>query len=80
MVDCDRSLELLSDLRDEVLADADTIWIRAHLQGCGNCNGIFLDLEMIVLTARSLGSENGLAYPDENGLWERIGAGRRTIH
>ena len=80
MADCERSLELLSDLRDGFLADADTNWVRAHLDGCGNCNGIFQDLEMIVLTARTLGSENGLAYPDENVLWERIGAGRRIIH
>ena len=80
MADCERSLDLLSDLRDGVLADMDATWVRAHLDGCVNCNGVFLDLEVIVLAASALGSDNGLAYPDENGLWERIGAGRRIVH
>ena len=80
MADCDRSLDLLSDLRDGVLADMDASWVKAHLDGCGDCNGVFLDLEVIVVTARALASDNGLAYPDENGLWERIGIRRNIVH
>ena len=80
MADCERSLGLLSDMRDGLLGDGDAAWVRTHLDGCGECNGIFLDLELIVTAALSLRQENGLSYPDEQLLWERIGARRRTVH
>lgn len=80
VVDCDKSLELLSDFRDGALTEIDVTWITSHLDGCIGCKGIFEELEMIVVTARTLGSENGLAYPDENLVWQRIGISKRIIH
>src|SRR3712207_4194092 len=79
MVECERSLPLLSDLRDGILAETDVVWVRAHLDGCVGCKEIFQDIDSIVLTALTLRSDNGLAYPDEELLWQRIG-GKRTIH
>jgi predicted anti-sigma-YlaC factor YlaD len=79
-VDCERSLGLLSDMRDGALGETDAVWVRTHLDGCLDCNGVFLDLELIVTAALSLRNENGLAYPDEQLLWERIGVRKRTIH
>ena len=80
MVDCERSLDLLSDMRDGVLMEPDVTWVKTHLDGCVDCHGVLLDLEIIVTTALSLRAENGLAYPDEQILWERIGVRKRPIH
>jgi predicted anti-sigma-YlaC factor YlaD len=80
MVDCERSLDLLSDMRDGVLTEPEATLVRAHLDGCDDCNVVFLDLEVIVTAALSLRAENGLAYPDEQLLWERIGVRKRTVH
>ncbi len=80
MVDCDKSLELLSDLRDGLLAESEMTLIRAHLDGCVGCKDVFIDIELIVSIASTLHTENGLAYPDEEILWQRIGVKRSTVH
>jgi len=36
-------------------------------------------LTLIVQTATALRSDNGIAYPDEEVLWQRVNA-RRIIH
>lgn len=80
MVDCEKSLELLSDLRDGVLVESEVTLIKAHLDGCVGCKDVFIDIESIVTVASTLRTENGLAYPDEQILWERIGVFKRTVH
>jgi hypothetical protein len=62
-VECEKSLELLSDLRDGSLVEAEISWVRTHLDGCVGCKDVFVDIESIVLIANSLGSENGLCLP-----------------
>lgn len=79
MSDCEKSLGLLSDFRDGGLDELEVTWIKAHLDGCGDCHGIFKELDMIVATAGSLRVEDAIAFPDEDAVWVRIGM-KRTGH
>jgi hypothetical protein len=78
-MDCDRSIELLSDYDAGLLGDDDILFVRAHLLGCADCDGVFRDLKLIVQTALAMRSENGIAYPDEEVLWQRLSA-HRIVH
>jgi len=75
-MDCDRSIELLSEYSAGSLGDDDVIFVRTHLTGCVDCDGVFQDLKLIVQTALAMRSENGIAYPDEEVLWQRVSASR----
>ena len=75
-MDCARSIELLSEYSAGTLGDDDQIFVRTHLTGCADCDGVFRDLKLIVQTALAMRSENGIAYPDEEALWQRLSAGR----
>ena len=79
MVDCTRSLELLSEFRDGSLGEPEVVWVRTHLDGCGPCKGIFDDLDAIAATARTLTVES-IAFPDENIIWQRIGFSGGIVH
>jgi hypothetical protein len=78
-MDCARSIELLSEYTADSLGENDKIFVRTHLLDCKDCNGVFEDLRLIVQTATLLRSENGVAYPDEEILWQRVSA-RRIVH
>jgi hypothetical protein len=75
-MDCSRSIELLSEYSAGSLGENDSIFVRTHLLDCKDCNGVFEDLRVIVQTATLLRSENGIAYPDEELLWQRVSVGR----
>ena len=75
-MDCAKSIELLSDYSAGSLGDEDSIFVRTHLGACVDCDGVFRDLKLIVETALAMRSENGIAYPDEEVLWQRLSAGR----
>ena len=75
-MDCARSIELLSEYTAGSLGEHDSIFVRTHLLDCKDCNGVFEDLSVIVQTATLLRSENGIAYPDEELLWQRVCMGR----
>ena len=75
-MDCARSIELLSDYDAGLLGGADGIIVRTHLSTCADCDGVFRDLQLIVQTAFAMRSENGIAYPDEEALWQRLCASR----
>jgi len=75
-MDCARSIELLSEYRAGSLGDDEQIFISTHLSACADCDGVFRDLKLIVQTAIAMRSENGIAYPDEDGLWQRLSASR----
>ena len=77
MSDCEKSLGLLSDFRDGGLDELEVTWIKAHLDGCGDCHGIFKELDMIVATAGSLRVEDAIAFLDEDIVWVRIGMKRK---
>jgi hypothetical protein len=78
-MDCARSIELLSEYNAGSLGDDDINFVRTHLLGCADCDGVFLDLRLIVQTALAMRSENGIAYPDEEVLWQRLNA-NRIVH
>jgi predicted anti-sigma-YlaC factor YlaD len=78
-MDCDRSIELLSDYNAGSLGADEVIFVQTHLTGCTDCHGVFEDLRQIVLTAIAMRSENGIAYPDEDALWQRLSA-NRIVH
>ena len=78
-MDCARSIELLSEYSAGSLGEADSTFVSTHLSACADCDGVFKDLEVIVRTAAALRSENGIAYPDEEVLWQRLSA-RRIVH
>ena len=78
-MDCAKSIELLSEYSAGSLADDDSIFVRTHLTACADCNGVLEDLKLIVQTAVAMRSENGIAYPDEEVLWQKVST-RRLIH
>ena len=78
-MDCAKSIELLSEYSAGSLGDDDSVFIRTHLTACADCNGVLEDLKLIVQTAIAMRSENGIAYPDEEVLWQKVSA-RRIVH
>jgi hypothetical protein len=78
-MDCDRSIELLSDYDAGLLGDEEIVFVKTHLLGCADCDGVFHDLKLIVQTALAMRSENGIAYPDEDALWQRLNS-NRIVH
>ena len=78
-MDCARSIELLSEYTAGSLGDDDSIFVRTHLTACADCNGVLEDLKLIVQTAIAMRSENGIAYPDEEVLWQKVST-RRVVH
>ena len=79
-MDCDKSLELLSEYQAEGLAETESLTIRIHLEICNGCLDVFRDLDLIVKAAATIGEADGIAYPDENALWVRLQIGQKIIH
>jgi anti-sigma factor ChrR (cupin superfamily) len=75
-MDCAKSIELLSEYSAGSLGDDDILFVQTHLTACADCDGVFHDLKLIVQTALAMRSENGIAYPDEEVLWQRVSASR----
>ena len=78
-MDCARSIELLSEYDAGLLGDDDRLFVVTHLSTCADCDGVFRDLKLIVQVALSMRTENGIAYPDEEVLWQRLNS-TRIIH
>ena len=78
-MDCARSIELLSEYDAGLLGDDDVLFVKTHLSACADCDGVFRDLKLIVQTALAMRSENGIAYPDEESLWQRLSV-NRIVH
>ena len=79
-MDCAKSLELLSDFRDGALGKEDKVFVKGHLADCPPCAGVFQDLDLIVVAASSLRRDDGLTFPDEDAIWQRMSLGARTVH
>lgn len=81
MMDCAKSLELLSDFHDGSLDDVGRMEVQTHLTLCRPCAGVFSDLDAIVMAATTLRStEQELTFPDEQAIWQRMNFAGRTIH
>ncbi len=79
-MDCAKCLELLSEFRDGLLVDSDQTLVSAHLSICLPCMGIFKDLDSIVAAATAfLRGEDGISFPDEAVIWQRVSV-KRTAH
>lgn len=78
-MNCTESLALLSDYHDALLAADESLQVRLHLLDCQPCDGIFLELHMIVLTATELRDEDVLFLPDETVFWERLVLHQRAM-
>ncbi|HEY0385288.1 MAG TPA: zf-HC2 domain-containing protein [Pyrinomonadaceae bacterium] len=71
-MDCTESLVLLSDYRDGLLNEAVRALISKHLEECPPCNGLYLDIDIIVTSAPGMRADDGINYPDENIIWQRV--------
>ena len=78
-MDCAKSLEMLSEYTAGSLGEDDSLFVTTHVAACRDCDGVLKDLRLIIETASALRSENGIAYPDEEILWQRVSVGR-IIH
>jgi hypothetical protein len=79
-MECAESVALLSDFREGTLNETLLVEVRAHLAGCSPCMDVFIDLEMIVVAASGLRSEQGIPFPDETVVWQRMSIAKRTVH
>jgi predicted anti-sigma-YlaC factor YlaD len=79
-MDCADSLSLLSDYRDGALDDVNRSLVSEHLDGCPPCKCVFTDIESIVMTASTFRTEDGITYPDEKVVWQRVSIKQRTSH
>ena len=80
LMDCEKSIEMLSDFHDGDLNEGGRIEVSTHLAECRPCAGLYRDLDSIVLAARSLRAEPGISFPDEEALWQRMRLASGTIH
>ena len=79
MIDCEKSISMLSDFRDGVLDEDNHLFVRMHLDCCPPCHGIFRDLELLIITATELRISPAINFPDEEIIWRRISIEKRTI-
>ena len=71
-MDCEESLELLSEYHAGALGEPDNGGVREHLDCCPPCDDVYHDVETIVHSAPSLREEESISFPDENAIWQRI--------
>ena len=71
-MDCEESLPLLSEYHAGALDDTKRDGVRQHLADCPPCCDVYDDVESIVSSARSLSGEEGISFPDENAVWQRL--------
>lgn len=79
-MDCVESLALLSEYRDSGLEEEYRALVKEHLAKCPPCMGIFQDIDLIVMSAQVIQSEEGISYPDETAIWQRMRISKTTIH
>jgi predicted anti-sigma-YlaC factor YlaD len=71
-MDCEESLPLLSEYHADALDNTQKNGVRQHLGDCPPCCDVYHDVESIVTSASSLRGEEGISFPDENAVWQRI--------
>ncbi len=81
MMNCEQSIELLSDYHDGDLIETIRVEISVHLADCPPCYGLYSDLDNIVVVASALRIEHGgISFPDQEVLWQRMELTFREIH
>lgn len=71
-MECEESLELLSEYQANALDESRRDGVREHLGCCPPCDDVYHDVETIVVSASSLREEDGISFPDETAIWQRI--------
>ena len=71
-MDCEESLPLLSEYHAGALDETTREGVREHLDCCPPCDGVYRDVETIVVSASSLREEESISFPDETAVWQRI--------
>jgi len=71
-MDCEESLALLSEYHAGALEEPKRDGVRTHLDDCPPCCDVLHDVETIVVSASSLREEEGISFPDETAVWQRI--------
>lgn len=79
-MDCEKSIEMLSDYHDGALDEGWRVEISLHLAGCGPCAGLYGDLDIIIVAANSLSIEQSISFPDEELLWQRLKLADAGVH
>jgi anti-sigma factor ChrR (cupin superfamily) len=79
-MDCVESVELLSEFQAGGLEEARHVLVAAHLSICSPCMVVFQDVVLIRSTALVLRSEEGITFPDEHVLWQRLNIAHRAPH
>lgn len=80
MFDCAQSLSRLSDFHDGTLNQSDRDLVAAHLDGCRPCQGIYQELNIIIVVAPELQEGDGIPIPDEQVFWQRLSFARQREH
>lgn len=72
--ECADSLELLSEYHAGRLDPEQRAWVETHLADCLPCAGVLHDIDAIVVTATAVrgAGDDGVAFPDEDALWQRM--------
>jgi anti-sigma factor RsiW len=74
---CADSLELLSEYHAGRLDEAQRGYVETHLADCLPCAGVLQDVGSIVAAAAAVArNEEGIAFPDEDALWQRMAIGK----
>ena len=79
-MNCEESIELLSDYYAGELDEGHKSGVSSHLKKCLPCAGVYTELTVIVETASVLRRENGIAYPDEYVVWQRMSLTRTATY
>lgn len=79
-MECEKSLQMLSDFRDGSLDELNASAVRAHLEECPPCAGVFDDIDAIILSASVLHTDEHISFPDEDSIWQRMALSKLTIH
>ena len=76
---CARGLALLSDYHEGLLDETEQEFVRAHLSECPPCMVVLEDVQLIITSAPVIRDEEGIAFPDENVIWQRMRITKTTI-
>ena len=79
-MDCAKSLELLSEYHSNSLEETENVFVRTHLTGCTTCHDVLEELNMILQATLILREADGISYPDESALWQRLNLSKKGVH
>lgn len=72
MMNCTKTVALLSELHADALDEGVRVEVRTHLAECLLCADVYGDLRVIVEHSRLLHTDEGIKFPDEEIIWHRI--------